>query len=313
LSPYLKIIRLPNLAIIVLTQYLLRICIIGTFYDFSAARFALSEFHFFLLVLSTVFIAAGGYIINDIKDEKTDLLNKPEKVIIDKKITSRMAMRLYYGLTILGILVGFYLGFIVKYFLLGFVFVAVALLLWFYSSRYQKTLLLGNIFISLLSALVVFIVWLFELFALRADPIIYTEAMKQISIITIVVLGYSVFAFLVSLIREIFKDIEDIEGDRKEGYKTLPIVFGRNKTNWIAVGFMIITVLLLAIAQFYLYQKGIMLVFWYLMVAVQLLLFFVLYNAIKAKSKEDFRFLSNACKIIMVAGILSMELFYISF
>ncbi len=93
------------------------------------------------------------------------------------------------------------------------------------------------------------------------------------------------------LIREIFKDIEDIEGDRESGYKTLPIVFGINKANWIAIGFMIITIFLLAIAQFYLYQKGIMLVFWYLMVAVQLLFFFVLYNAIKAKLKEDFRFL----------------------
>ncbi len=103
MSPYLKIIRIPNLAIIVLTQYLLRICIIGTYYDFSAARFALSEFNFFLLVLSTVLIAAGGYVINDIKDVKIDLLNKPEKVIIDKKITSKAALRLYYGLTISGI------------------------------------------------------------------------------------------------------------------------------------------------------------------------------------------------------------------
>lgn len=313
MSPYLKIIRIPNLAIIVLTQYLLRICIIGTFYDFSAARFALNEFNFFLLVLSTVLIAAGGYVINDIKDVRIDLLNKPEKVIIEKKITSRTALRFYYGLTIAGVLLGLYLGLVVRYFLLGFVFVAVAFLLWFYSTRYQKTLLLGNIFISLLSALVVFIVWLFELFALRADPVIYTEAMKQIGIITFVVLGYTAFAFLVSLIREIFKDIEDVEGDREFGYTTLPIVLGVKKANWMAISFIIITIFLLAIAQFYLYQKGIMLVFWYLMVAVQLLFFFVLYNALKAKLKEDFRFLSNASKIIMVAGILSMELFYISF
>jgi 4-hydroxybenzoate polyprenyltransferase len=208
---------------------------------------------------------------------------------------------------------GFYLGFVVDYFLLGFVFVAVALLLWFYSEKYQKTILLGNIFISLLSAFAVFIVWLFELFALRADPVIYAEAMKQINVITIIVIGYTVFAFLVSLIREIFKDIEDIEGDREAGYHTLPIGSGIRRANWLAIGLIFITIAVLAVAQYYLYKKGITLVFWYLMIAVQLLFMFLLYNAVKAKSKEDFRFLSNACKIIMVAGILSMQLFYVSF
>lgn len=313
MSAYLKIIRLPNLAIIVLTQYLLRVCIIGTYFGFSGVAPAMSEFNFFLLVLSTLLIAAGGYIINDIFDVKIDQINKPDKVLITKLIPLNVAYRLYYGLTIAGTLIGFYLAFAVDYFLLGFVFVAPALLLWYYSSKYQKTVLWGNIFISGLSAMVIIIVWLFELYALRADILTYAEVMKQIRIVSILVAAYALFAFLVSMIREIMKDIEDMEGDTSADYKTLPIKVGVKKAKLIANIFIIISVLFLAYAQYFLYSKGIMLVFWYLLVAVQTLFLFLFYNSVKAESKEDFRFLSNACKIIMVAGILSMQLFYVSF
>lgn len=313
MSAFVKIIRLPNLAIIVLTQYLLRICIIGTFFGFSGSGPALSEFDFFLLVLSTVLIAAGGYVINDIFDLEIDKVNKPDKILINKFITISNAYRLYYGLTISGILTGFYLARAVQYFLLGFVFVAIALLLWFYSDRYQKTVLWGNIFISALSAMVIFIVWLFELFALRADLLTYTEVMKQIHIVTLAVTGYGIFAFMVSMIREIFKDIEDFEGDKKAGYRTLPIVLGVKNSKWVASSLIILTICILAYAQYLLYIKNIMLVFWYLLIAVQTLFLFLFFNTIKAKEKEDFHFLSNATKITMIAGILSMQLFYISF
>ncbi len=313
MSAYLKIIRLPNLAIIVLTQYLLRICIIGTYFGFSGVGPAMDEFNFFLLVLSTVLIAAGGYVINDIFDIKIDKINKPEKVLINNSIPVKVAYRFYYGLSIAGVLLGFYLAFVVQYFLLGFIFVATVLLLWYYSSKYQKTVLWGNLFISGLSAMVIIIVWLFELYALRADILTYTEVMKQIRIISILVAAYALFAFLVSMIREITKDIEDMEGDISADYKTLPIKFGRKKAKLLANILIIISVLFLAYAQYYLYSKGIMLVFWYLLVAVQPLFLFLLYSSVKAESKEDFHFLSSACKIIMVAGILSMQLFYVSF
>ena len=313
MSPYLKILRLPNLAIIVLTQYLLRICIIGTYFGFSGVSPAMSEFNFFLLVLSTVLIAAGGYVINDIFDFEIDNINKPDKVLINKSIPISVAYRLYYGLTVAGTLLGFYVAFAVQYFLLGFIFVATALLLWFYSNKYQKTVLWGNIFISGLSAMVIILVWLFELYALRADILTYTEVMKQIRIVSILVAAYGLFAFIVSMIREITKDIEDIDGDKSAAFKTLPITFGIKKTKLLVNVLIIICIMFLVFAQYHLYLKGIMLVFWYLLVAVQSLFLFLLYNSIKAESKEDFQFLSNACKIIMVAGILSMQLFYVSF
>jgi len=306
-------LRLPNLGIIVLTQYLLRICIIGTYFGFGGVSPALSEFNFSLLVLSTVLIAAGGYVINDIFDIEIDKINKPDKVLINKTISLSKAYRLYYGLTIAGTLIGFYLAFAVQYFLLGFIFVATVLLLWFYSSKYQKTVLWGNIFISGLSAMVIIIVWLFELYALRADILTYTEVMKQIRVVSILVAAYGLFAFLVSMIREVAKDIEDRDGDKSAAYKTLPITVGTKKAKLLINVLIVISILFLAFAQYQLYVKGIVLVFWYLLVAVQTLFLFLLYNSVKAESKEDFHFLSNACKIIMVAGILSMQLFYVSF
>ncbi len=129
------------MGIIVLTQYLLRICIIGTYFGFSGVEPAMGEFNFSLLVLSTVLIAAGGYVINDIFDIETDKINKPNKILINKSMPVSIAYRLYYGLTLAGTLIGFYLAFAVQYFILGFIFVATVLLLWYYSSKYQKKVL----------------------------------------------------------------------------------------------------------------------------------------------------------------------------
>lgn len=310
---YLKIIRIPNLLIIVLTQYLLRICIIGTFYGINATRSSFGHFDFLLLVLSTVLIAAGGYVINDYFDAEVDKINKPGKMVIGKKLSPESAYIYYWILTISGVLIGFYISFRVKYFLLGFIFIAIAMMLWFYTTRYQKTVLWGNLAISLLSAMVLLIVWLFEFFALRADPVNYTEAMKQLGLICTVVGAYALFAFLVTLIREVIKDIEDIDGDRNCGFNTLPVRAGIRNTKMLIVILTCITILVLAVAQYFLIGMNLMLVFWYLMIAVQSLLLFLLAQVIKAGSATEFHFLSTATKIIMVAGILSMQLFYISY
>ena len=312
MSPYLKIIRLPNLLIIILTQYLLRICIIQNFYSLGDVTPALGHFDFALLVFSTLLIAAGGYVINDNFDEAIDKLNKPEKVLVGKSISRPSAYIYYWVLTIPGIIIGFYLAIKVDYLSLGFVYLAIAIMLWLYSERYQKTVLWGNIVISLLSAMVILIVWSFEFFALKANPIHYVETMKYLKPISIIVLVYAVFAFFTSIIREIFKDIEDMEGDKSAGYRTLAIVAGIKISKRIGICFILILMTLIGVSQYFLWQEGFSLVFWYLLIAVQTLFLFVIYNVIKSKNREDFHFLSNALKLIMVAGILSMQLFYIS-
>jgi 4-hydroxybenzoate polyprenyltransferase len=152
---YLKIIRPVNLLIIILTQVLFRFFIVETYFKLSPVNSGFNYPEFLILVLSTLFIAAGGYVINDLFDSKTDEVNKPEKVIAGVGI-SRKALKFYYaGLTIAGIVPGIILSLRVEFISLGFIFPAVAIMLWLYSSEYQKTVLLGNLMIAFMSGLVV--------------------------------------------------------------------------------------------------------------------------------------------------------------
>lgn len=309
---YLKIIRYPNLVIIVLTQYLLYYCVIRPFYVLENTQPALDGLHFALLVLSTILIAAAGYVINDCYDTETDEINKPGRVIVGRSIPLETAMRLFWIMNIAGILLGFYLSLHVKYLLLGFVFVAVSLMLWFYTIRYQKTVLWGNLAISLLSALVILIVWIFEFFALRACPTVYVEAMKVLATMRNITIAYALFAFLLSMIREILKDISDVKGDSASGHHTLPVAYGSGNAGALAAIITGLTVMAIGAAQYFLYLEGYNLVFWYAMIALQPLTLYLFFQTIRANSSTDYRFLSNTAKIIMVAGILSMQLFCIS-
>lgn len=313
MSAYFHIIRPVNLVIIIATQLLLRFCVIEVYLDLSDLEPVLAYTHLALLVLSTVLIAAGGYIINDIYDRKIDAAANPDRILPVHEITTGNAWKYYGVLTGLGIAAGIYLAFVVDFLILGLLFPAVAMMLWLYSARYQKKVVLGNVMISLLSAMVILVLWLFEFFALNSDPIKFVDAMKQIVIIQRIVAGYAIFAFFVSLIREIVKDIEDREGDKSGGYLTLPVVYGVVPAKRLAVIIHLFTMAFLGLALVYLYQSNLMFVFWYLAVAVLLLFFFVFYQLVMARSEKDFHFLSNAYKLIMLAGILSMQLFYISF
>ncbi len=310
---YLKIIRPLNLGIIVLTQLLLRFCIVEVYLGLSLVDPAMNYFDFAILMLATILIAAGGYIINDLMDEDVDKSNKPGKALIGHPISRGRAWKYYGVLTLVGVLLGFYLAFQINYLILGFIFPAVAGLLYLYSTKYQKTVVTGNVVIALLSAMVILVMWLFEFFALKNDPIRFVDAMKQIPVLQVIIAGYALFAFLVTMSREIVKDIEDRQGDEKEGYRTLAVVFGMKAGKQLAVVVHLLSMILLSISLLGLYREGLMLVFWYLLVTVMLLFIYSLYQLVMARVREDFRFLSNAYKLIMLAGVLSMELFYISY
>ena len=309
---YLRIFRLPNLAIIILTQYLIRYCLLKPFYAGSGISFAINSFDFALMVFSTLLITAGGNIINDITDIDSDRINKPEKLWVGKLMTKKSAYSLYIALTAAGVITGFYLSFRIGYLMFGFIYLAIALMLYFYSSNYQKIALAGNITVSLLSAMVILIVWLYEFFALRSQPALFAKLMPVSGFVSVLIWGYAAFAFLTSLIREIVKDIEDIEGDTKAGYKTLPVVSGAGRANKFVIVLTVITMAALGFGQYFLFEHSLMMVFWYLMIAVQTLFAYLLYLTIKARTKEDFKTVGDAAKIVMVAGILSMQLFCVS-
>lgn len=309
---WLTLLRVPNLAMIVLTQYLLGYGIIRPLMLLQGVEPPLQHFNFLVLVLVTVLIAAGGYIINDHFDVNTDRKNKPGKNMLEGKISVRKALRVYYIINGIAILAGFYLSLLAGSFQLGLIFPAIAGLLWFYSSRYQRMPFWGNLIIALLTAMVLLIVWLFEYYLLLRDTGSFVKVLSQIDIINTFVWAYASFAFLLTLIREMLKDIEDMHGDQSSAYLTIPVIWGVKAARGIVSAMILITAGLLALGQYYLYQKGLILPFWYLLVAVQGILIYLLILVIVTKDSRAYGFAGNTAKVIMLAGILSMELIYIS-
>lgn len=273
---FYRLIRVPNLLIIALTQYMVRIFLIG---PKSEWFHHLLEPSLFLLVLSTVFIAAAGYIINDYYDVKIDTINKPKRVVIGRMLRRRIAMGAHTVLNFLGLFIGLYLGFqlFVFNFMAGF-------LLWLYSNQLKRLPFIGNFAIALLTAssLVVLAVYYKQ-----NEFLIYT---------------YAVFAFSISLIREIIKDMEDVRGDANFGCKTLPIVWGLRRTKILLYILVVSFVLILLSLASYLNNQLI----YYFLIFILIPLTWLIIRLVRADTKNEFGYLSKLCKFIMLIGILSM-------
>lgn len=300
---FLRLIRFQNLLIVVGTLYLVRYCILAPILKYGDLSLQLNEFFFFLLVLSTVFITAAGYAINDYFDRKTDLVNKPDSVIIGRKIKRRYAMAFHIVFNIIGILIGFYISLSIGEPLLSLIFITVGGLLWFYSTTYKKQLLVGNLIVALLTALVPLIVFLFEYPLLKsAYSNLFTTFGSIIKYLASWVLGYAGFAFLLTLVREITKDTEDFEGDSAYGNQTIPIVIGTGYTKGIIVVLFIFT--LIAIFYVYLTYLTNKFTLYYILIALALPLAYNIYKIIRAHNKKDYYISSLLTKIIMINGLL---------
>jgi 4-hydroxybenzoate polyprenyltransferase len=303
INAFLRLVRWQNLIIIAVTQYLVRYCILAPILKFGDLSLQLNGFCFFLLVLSTVLIAAAGYVINDYFDRKTDLVNKPDAVIVGKKIKIRYAMALHIIFNIVGIGTGFYLSIRIGEPLLGLIFVTVSGLLWFYSTTYKRQLLIGNIIVALLTALVPLIVFLFEYPLLKSSYNgLFTVFGSIIKYLTAWILGYSGFAFLLTLAREIIKDAEDFEGDHAYGNQTIPIVVGTTYTKGIIVILLIITLITVFYIYFTYLTNRFTLYFICIMLVIPLI--YDVYKVIRADTKKDYNVASLITKIIMINGLL---------
>jgi len=275
------------------------------------------NFQFALLVLSTVFIAAAGYIINDYFDTRTDLINKPDRVVVGIRIGRRMAMILHAVFNVIGVGIGIYLSFYIGMPSLSLVFFLAAGLLWFYSTSYKRQFLLGNLSVAILTGLVPLMVLLFELPLLNREygPVMIRYG-SNFNYMVAWVGGFSFFAFLTTLLREILKDAEDFEGDRAYGMKTLPIVLGIFWTRVIVLALIAFTVtLLIYLLVKYIFfsvpqHDYISLVYFTLFLIIPLLVLALL--VILAGSKKGFHRASIMIKWIMLAGILySGVVFYL--
>ncbi len=302
---FLKLIRFPNLLIVAFTQYLMRYTVILPILANSGASFQFSDFHFFLLSLSTVLIAAGGYVINDYFDTKTDRINRPESVIIDKMIKRRVAIGAHVVINVIGILIGFYLGFKAGMWKLGFIHLLSAIVLWFYSTNLKREFLVGNIVVSLLTAMVPLIVAFYDLPLLnRTYHDLFIETHTDQFILKFIG-AFSLFAFLVSLIREIIKDMEDTEGDKAMGCVTLPIAWGIRNSKLLVALLCVITFSLLVIIQYSQWNKSDSHAwFYYLVVAIQLPLLYIIFALFNAKTARHYHNVSMVVKGLMLTGVL---------
>jgi 4-hydroxybenzoate polyprenyltransferase len=268
---FLRLTRVWNLLILAVSQYFTGVMLI------SPAK--VFDLRFFLLATATGLIAAAGYIINDYYDIKIDLVNKPERVVIGKGITRRYALMLHTVLSLLGIAIGFFLDWRI-----GIINFSSAFLLWWYSNDLKRQPLIGNVVVALLTAM----------------GIIIVDALYQTGNSLIFI--YASFAFFMTLIREIIKDMEDLKGDDTFGCRTLPIIWGLRKTKFLIYGI----ILLFSLTVIFLNVIFVQLPLYYFLVFLFVPLLWLLVQLVRADTKKDFGWLSNFCKVIMLLGVFSM-------
>ena len=308
---FFKLIRLPNLLLIALVQYLVRYCLIGSMVRFSNMELQLSNLDFFLLSLSTVMIAAAGYIINDYFDTRIDTVNRPDRVIVGRVIKRRVAMGAHVVISFIAIVIGFYLARKIGLYKLGFIHVLSAGFLWFYSTDFKKQLLLGNLVVAMLAALVPLIVGLYEIpLLIRKYHDVLLQNSTNFNFIFYFVLAYSGFSFMTSLVREITKDMEDFIGDKEFGRNTIPIALGMKNSKIISVVLILLMMLLLLFPQYKQWESNDKISFYYFLICIQLPFAFLAYKISKAKEIKDYSFASFFCKVIMWLGICYTLVFY---
>jgi len=313
LRDLLDLVRLPNLVVVALTMILIRYAVIrpllgaipvtlaGDPVVTAAMDLRLGWIDFLILVISTCLITAAGYVINDYFDIRADLINKGT-IIVGNTITRRMAMMYHNVFNILGVIGGTYVSARIGFIWLGIFFVLISGLLYFYSATYKRQFLIGNIIVALLVAAVPMMVVVFD-----AAPVYvwYSQAATDFPGVAILfwwVGGFALFAFLTTLIREIIKDMEDCEGDRETGRKTLPVISGLLTSRAVVIFLSVVTIGLLYFVWSRYLTDTLTLLYISLLLALPFII--VIIRVISSNEKRHLHFASRLMKLIMLAGIL---------
>lgn len=284
-------LRWPNLLLTGLTIILCYFLVLIPIVEKHNLILNLDSYGILILTFSTLFIMAGGYVINDWMDVESDLVNNKKSQL--KVIPRKTLLINYLILSFLGLGLGFYLSMLLGRIELWSVHLLAFLLLLVYSTNLKSTPLAGNIVISLLCGLIPVL------------PLVFNEVEALFSLdgkyVLLLFLGF--FAFLINLIRELIKDMEDELGDRQTNLATFPVVFGMEAAKWTSFIFYLFYLLLL-ISMLYLEYDKSAFSFAYLTITTFLPMLYLTYKLKSAKTKKDFHFQSTAIKIVMLAGIL---------
>ena len=274
----LRLVRIPNLIILVLTSVVVYLFLVQPTFDWHA----LLHMKMWYLTMSVVLTAAAGYVINDYYDIKIDYVNKPKRVIVGRIIERRTAIILHTLLNVIAVVLAIMVS--LKACLVVFLS---SVLLWYYANTLKRKPLIGNVVVAFLAGLSVYIIGF-----LREDE-------------GITILLFSLFGFMISLIRELVKDIEDMKGDLAHGCKTLPILIGVRKTKGVI--FVLVAILIGMIATWF-YPQSDRLVIYCGVVLFPLMVMLIVALSV-ADTSHQYRRISKLCKWIMLAGVLSVPLF----
>lgn len=305
LGAFFKLVRWPNLLITALMMCLVWHCVLGLG----------STIGFTLLVISMVFIVAGGYVINDIFDMVIDYINKPEKVIVGKVFTEKQCKVFYWTLTIIGLLCALVSSILThggNFIVVFSCMVLLACILYSYSNNYKKKLVIGNLIVSLSVAFAVFLPWLFQILYMLQHKEMLVENQEWMHVTLNIVLIYTAFAFLMTLIREIVKDIEDIEGDGRTHCRTIPVIWGTKTAQIIVMMLSLLAFFMIIYAKVYMHDLGLKITSYLLNASGVLMLGLVFVGNIfglldaSLRTSKQFHLQSLALKVSMLIGVLSM-------
>lgn len=295
---FLKLIRYQNLLMLAFMQLIFRY----GFLKLQNIPLSLADWQYALFVLSTVCIAAGGYIINNIFDQDTDHENKPETVIIGKYISESQAYNFYAGFTVIGVGIGFYLSNVIQKPGFAAIFIIIAATLYLYATSLKQSLLIGNFIVALLLSFSVIIIGIFDLF-----PATYEGNQPIMGLVFGILLDYAIFTFIINFIREIVKDLEDVNGDYNQGMNTLPIALGVERTSKLVFVLSFIPIIaILYYINFYVFEGGLLISTIYCLIFILAPLIYFTIKIGSAKKQEDFHHLSMVLKWILFFGILSI-------
>lgn len=267
----------------------------------------LPEYLLWLLMAGTMLVAAGGYVENDYFDIKIDRINRPDEVIITRSISKETAVRLSWILNLIGFVCGLTVAIALRSISVGIVFMMVPGLLWFYSASYKRLFMIGNLIISFLASLTPLLVAMSNIALLehRYETILpYTTLTRDLYMW---LGGFALFAFLLTWIREIIKDIQDQMGDRELECHTMPVIWGEKWTKVFVTGLIILTLAIIGHLWWHVlpFERG-----WsslstrYIVLGIVTPLLGVLGLLWNAKIPSDYKTCQQLVKFTMLLGML---------
>lgn len=316
----IKVLRPLNLLFIVIVMIVIRLALIvpslATIVvnesDFLSPE--LSDFQYAMLILSVIGLAAAAYVINDYYDRAADKINKPDRVVIGVKIHEKDALIWFYGLNAMSLGLGFFLALRVDNLRLFYLYVVSVLVNWLYARYLKKVAFIGNLAVSVSLAMVIWIPYLFE-------PVYFAKDLEgiegMVDFVQKVILWTSVAALLLNLIREIVKDIQDVEGDVEMHCKTIPILLGQAKTSLIIQFLTLIAIGGFSYLMYRFYLMGINQLYWlqqmnvYIGISILLpciALFVILFWQRNLKVRH-WAWISHSIKLMMLLGLFALLFF----